>query len=770
MSARSAARRRLPAGAIVLDTAFLVVAMALAAASFWPVHRTSALVVAVAAALAAGGAVALLGAAFRWPAWAVGLATIVAYLLLGVPVAVPDQALGGVAPTVPGLTELVSAAALSWKELLTISLPVGSYQELLVPVFLLTLVLTVVALSVARRTRHGELAVLAPIALFLGGVLLGPDEESLPVPLALALLVPLLLFLLWRRQRRRTQALRLLNEQAGMRVEARADRRVAGARTAAGAAVILALAAGGAVAASAVVPVSAPRTVLRSAIEIPFDPQDYPSPLSGFRRFFSPEVAGSTLLTVSGLEKGERMRLATLDTYDGVVFTVGSAAVTSASGAFARVPSTIDQSGVDGRDASLEVTIAGYRGVWLPDAGLLRSVDFRGPGAAALRNAFYYNGASGTGAVLGGLSEGDEYVLDAVLPPEVDAQALDGLEPGSSPVPALAVVPGELDATIAEYTDASDSPGRRLAAAIAGLRHDGYVSHGGDGEPFSASGHSAARITDLLTARPMLGDAEQYATTAALMARRLGFPSRVVLGFVAPHGGTAVPLTGADVSAWIEVDTAESGWVPVDPNPEVRDIPERQPDQSTSVSRPQSVVQPPPDEELQQDEQVPPDVSEEAQQPQPPAWLAVVLTVLRVLGWLAVAGAILLAPFLAVLGAKWTRRRRRMRARDPLARIRGGWDEFADAALDAGVEVQPSSTRNELAIAVGGRKPLVLASVVDRAIFSPVDPAQLDADRVWAAVSDLRSDLGQGRTRWERLKALVSLRSLRRSSKRKDNG
>ena len=39
-----------------------------------------------------------------------------------------------------------------WKQLLTITLPVGSYQALLVPAFLLVLVTVVVGLSLALRS------------------------------------------------------------------------------------------------------------------------------------------------------------------------------------------------------------------------------------------------------------------------------------------------------------------------------------------------------------------------------------------------------------------------------------------------------------------------------------------------------------------------------------------------------------------------------------------------------------------------------------------
>ncbi|MDY7555683.1 transglutaminase domain-containing protein [Cryobacterium sp. 10C3] len=58
------------------------------------------------------------------------------------------------------------------------------------------------------------------------------------------------------------------------------------------------------------------------------------------------------------------------------------------------------------------------------------------------------------------------------------------------------------------------------------------MSHGiGEDEPVSRSGHGLDRISQLFTDEPMLGDAEQYAVAAALLARRLGFPARVVMGF-----------------------------------------------------------------------------------------------------------------------------------------------------------------------------------------------------------------------------------------------
>jgi len=754
--------RRLPGGRRrpLLDAGFFALAMAVASSSFWPIHASLSLVVAVGVALIAGMAVATVGALYRWPAWGVGLATVGVYLLLGVPVAVPGRAFLGVFPTVPGLAELVSAAALGWKELLTVSLPVGDYQSLLVPAFLLVLVGSVAGFSVLLRAPLGEFGILAPVVVYLAGIILGPDVAVLPLPGALGLFVVILVFLAWRRRWRRARALQALGGPPISRTDALHDRRRHALRTATGAAVILAVAVVGGVGASAALPATGSRDVLRTAVPAPFDPRAYPSPLSSFRRYFAPERVDRTMLTVSGAEAGDRLRIATLDTYDGVVYTVGSGSVTSASGTFTRLPAPIDRSDSTGRSVRLDVTVGAYRGVFVPDAGDLESLAFEGSDAPDRQDAFVFNATSGTAAVLPGLAEGDRYRLDAVVPGDVATDDLDDLEPGTAPVPDAAVVPDELSATLDTYASGLRTPGERLAAAIAGLQQNGYVSHGGEDEPFSRSGHSADRLSELLTAQPMLGDAEQYAVTAALMARELGFPARVVVGFVVPDdaSGTA-QLAGSDLSAWIEVDAAGRGWVAVDPNPEIRDIPESQPDDPTTVSRPQSVVPPPPDEQVEPDEVLPPDVAEEDQPPAPPVWLAVLLVVARVLGTVLLVLAILAAPFLTVIGAKWARRRRRRSAERPLERITGGWDEFADAALDYGVDAPATATRNELALAVGGRPPLVLASVVDRATFSPGEPEPVLADRVWMSVGDLREDLARGRTRWERLKALVSLRS-----------
>lgn len=741
---------------IVMNTLMLWLATAVAATALWPIYRTPQLIIMIGGVLLAGSAVAVLGAIFRWSAPLVALATVGVFLLVGVPLAVPGQAVLGVVPSADGLIALLAGVALGWKQLLTITLPVGDYEALLVPFFTLILVIAVVSLSTALRSRRGAMAVLGPILLFLVALLFGPAVNQWPAWQALGLLAVTLVWIALRRPRRDMGSLRV--------------------RSAVSAVVLVCLAGGVAVAAAAALPPVGEREVLRTGVVQPFDPRAYVSPLSGFRKYERSPAASEVLFRVRGLPDGARLRIATLDSYDGIVYAVGSDDSTAASGSFTRVPYEFDQTGTAGTSVSLAVTIAAYGGPWLPTVGQFERVAFSGTDAADLADTFYYNDATGTAAVVHELAPGDSYVLDAVVPRQPTADELVSLDPGAAIVPPVGLLPDEVSLTLDRYAAAGGTPGEQLAAALDGLRNEGYVSHGVADQTPSRSGHAADRITQLLTDRPMVGDAEQYAVTAALMARELGFPARVVFGFVPDGGSGAADSTGApsapdvpesgetaivggDVSAWIEVDTAQFGWVTLDPNPEVRAIPADQPQEPTSIARPQSIVPPVAVDPAPAVRQTSPETDRDDPAAENPL-LDLALAALRWTGIGIGAIAILLLPLLIVVAAKARRRRRRRTASTNLARISGGWREFEDSVVDHGYSLPRAATRSEIAAVVGGARSVVLAAVADRAVFAPADQSGVEADSVWRAVRALRVTLDLDATRWQRLKATISLRSL----------
>lgn len=104
----------------------------------------------------------------------------------------------------------------------------------------------------------------------------------------------------------------------------------------------------------------------------------------------------------------------------------------------------------------------------------------------------------------------------------------------------------------------------------------------------------------------MVGDSEQYASAMALMARSLGLPSRVVLGFLPKddegeisesrteeQGTTTITkFTGNDVTAWVEIKLDCYGWVAFYPTPKETKVPDET--QNLTPPNPQTLVRQPP--------------------------------------------------------------------------------------------------------------------------------------------------------------------------------
>lgn len=774
---------RTPAGAdrfvaTAVSVVLIIAMLAAAMIPWWPIYESPAFFIAAGAAILVGAAIAVVATRRNWPAWAVVVAVAAAYLLIGVPVAVPDKAVLGILPSPAGLVDLMAGAALSWKQLVTIAVPVGSYQALLVPPFLLGLVCATSAVIIALRTRYPAAAVLPPALLLVTGIALGVVHATFALEAGLSFFVATVVWLVRVGIAKRRAIIR------GRRVEGA----IADARRVFGASALIAVALVGATAASLTVPVPN-RDVIRADLQPPFEPRDHDSPLAGFRAAFQPAVENDKMLEVFGLPPGAGIRVAALDTYDGIVYSVGGSDGTALSGQFARVPYQLDQSGVQGGEREhIQVAVYDYDEVWVPGIGQLERIAFDRTRAGELTDTYFYNDVTGTGATQDGLEPGDLYAATSIVP--VEPGDLSELSPGLSVLPAAPDLPKALVGLLERWAPASGGQGERLAGVIEGFRK-GYVSHGLEGETFSRSGHSLDRLVQLATERPMLGDGEQYAVAAALMARSIGFPARVVVGYMkqpeapaadevstdvastdtlptnapAPDDASETPpgvtrFLSKDRQAWIEVQIEDGSWVAVDPNPVPGPVPEKLPDQPNIVSRPQSALPPPAARTPVDDYDADPDAGPDNGSDDGDDWLAAVLGMLEIAGFVVLGIALLISPFLAIIVAKLRRRRLRRLAPTSVERIEGGWQEFADVAADFGYPISPTATRAEQAATVGGLGPLVLASVVDRAVYAPGGPCDEDDRRVWDTVDELAQRFGETRSLRDRIRAAVSLSSL----------
>lgn len=750
-------------GRMWADIAVLLVLAALGVLGFEPSFGGYGFLIAGLGGLALGAATGILAAVFRLGAITTTLGAVVLYFLFGTALAVPTQALAVVLPTLQSLASIAVGTVFGWSDLVTLATPVGAPQYIaVVPYFaawfvaLLSTTLATRWLSARPRTawRFG-VALIAPVALYLAGVLLGTDE---PYQAGIRGVVFGLLALVWLGWRRRPEVV-AQGSTARLR-----NRKLAGTAVVAAGAVVLGTGAGFLLA-----PANDDRFVLREEIQPPFDPLDYPSPLSGFRHY-TKQVTDDVLFTVAGLQPGDRVRLATLDAFTGKLWNVTDpASDASGSGSFELVgrafpePTLITPVERDG----VTFTIGDYDDVWLPSVGYPTSLTFSAGDAAAKTDDLRYNPATGTAVLTSGVREGDVYTIDAEQQKTFTPGDLQDAQIAPVQLPTVDGSPDIVTVKAQEFAGTTTSPIAQLEAIRLALINNGYLSHGraSDTVP-SRAGHGADRITDLFERTQMVGDQEQYASAFALMARSLGYPARVVMGFAPDvvEGGAPVEVTGDDVTAWVEVAFTDVGWVSFDPTPDETDIPQDQ------VPKPQSEPQPqvrqPPRNENQDDTLLSPVELDSTKDDDSdagfvlPGWaIAVGLSVL-------IPAAIVFIPLL-VIGALKTRRARRRRGTGPgHDRVAGAWDELLDQYSELGYDVPAKLTRASIAERLDAQLPQAvglagLATATDEAVFSGRDIDDAQSEHAWtealAAVEVTRAAV----TRVRRILSRYRVRSAR---------
>jgi hypothetical protein len=804
---------RAPGVLLLWGILYLLADVALATASAWEIYRTPRLVVVAAVGAGIGIGAVLLVRALRWRAWAVPVLAAAGYLLLVVPVAIPS-ALTSPVEALRGVRDGVVGIVVGWKQLLTLGLPLGDYQAVLVPFFVLVVAGTAVAAHLISREGPGTAgAAGVVVALTAFGIVFGGSSTGaalalgdfrLPAPrevlLGVLLVLVSVLWLVGRARLRRAAALRSAQAQASSvrqgaeTLALRLRRQVAGVLL-----VVVALVAG-----LALAPLAqslAPRQALRDDVDPLLIVRQQPSPLAGYRSWFTDDGLEAELFAVSGATGIDRVRIATLDSYDGEEFRV-SAGGDGAGGdgvRYVRLPGGTAPAGPDVR-----ITIGeGYRGIWLPvPAGLGTAPDFSGGRVAALADGFYLDATSGSAidvAAAGdayGLLPGDAYVVAA------------GADEAPAGFPGEAGTEARISADdypqLADWVERQAVPrtGSGLAELVERLRARGYLSHSvtdGDGTaawiadletraPYaflsSRSGHSTARIESLFAdlneqqqragddADPdalvaAVGDDEQFAVAAALLARYLGFESRVVVGvrLATTEASPGVPVcaevcTGANVSAWVEVRSATGGWTALDATPQYEVSPititdgEKLPENPTVPDQVASDPLDPP--QAQRDDSDSPDDDVVTE----PGWWEALLPVLAVVGTVGLTLLLLLLPVLVLAVAKIVRRRSRRDAAIPEVSMVGAWTELVAGYVDLGFDVPERVSRTATARAVGRPRALALAAVVDRAVFAEHPPERSASTESWLLVDEERRELAAAVPWNRRLRAAIAPASL----------
>ncbi|HEY6790831.1 MAG TPA: transglutaminase-like domain-containing protein [Trebonia sp.] len=661
--------------------------------------------------------------------------------------------LSGAVPTPTVMHAILVASVAGWKELLTTAQPVGSTARLLVLPYLLGLASAMAGHALARRTRTVLLPAAPPAGVVALSILFGSGRASAAALQGAGFAAIALAWAAARQQRGASRLATVGRQRPWQRL---------GASVA-----VLAVAGGGALVLGPRLPgAGAHQRVVLQAVP-PFNIDEYPSPLAGFRDYTkeaSPSVGvyAKKLLSTSGFTPGTAVRIAAMDTYDDVVWGVANAQASRTTFAgFQRVGAVLPGSSDAGGTRSGTIIIdGGYQQPWLPDLAGTMAFGFTGTAGTAVQGQLRYNVATGTGVVPGGVPGGLTYSVTASQPGP-QAQDLPGATPSGAPDPDI-TIPAAVTAFASAHIGGASTPIGKVLALASYLRANGQYSDGGDGEAQVVGGHSAGRLTTFLGSQ-LVGDDEQYAAAMALLANAVGVPARVVLdGYTEPDGS----VYGRDVHADVELDLAQYGWVTLPyaafvgnkkPQPQPRQKPQPQP--AKAVPQPQQVNAPVTgnQESSANSRTIPP--RQKRSGFHIPAVVLMLLTDIGIpLGILAVIAG-------ALGGAKGLRRRRR-RSGQPAARVAGAWRELVDLGRDLGIAARPGLTRREQAAAyaadsrhrLGGAT--AVAAAADAAIFGPGDPEPAAAAHVWELVGLARRDAVANLPRWRRAWIAVSPASL----------
>jgi transglutaminase-like putative cysteine protease len=453
-------------------------------------------------------------------------------------------------------------------------------------------------------------------------------------------------------------------------------------------------------------------------------------------RLTQPDVP---VFSYASTDQVDRWRLVVLDYFNGAAWSTGNdfrrlgAELRPASSI--TVPTTVHSAQVwvpNGDDdqpwvpsQAVPVSITGAAPLIAPDSGMLLVPDPAGP---------------------------MEYRL-SWREPVVDADALAGaaLDPAAAAGDDLGTIPPDV-AELARTATGGMRPSFRTALLLERYLSQNYrVATGAD----LPTGSGWPQLRDFLVTTKR-GTSEQFAAAYVALAKIVGIPARLAVGYRAPTAAASGPFVvrNGDVLAWPEVAVAGVGWVPLDPNGDASGSAAGATGLAQVTAKARAGLSPQRD---LRDPPLPPSDADEADEGigiSVPVWPIA-------LGLLALIVSTVLAIPLLRAARTWYRKRR-----TGTQGVVAAWQEARDLLRAHGVPVTPGMTARDLAAAAAPvtKQPVVdglssLAHQMDVALWSGSDVDSGAAPQAWGAVAAIRRGL-TGRPPAIRVRALFDPRGL----------
>lgn len=446
------------------------------------------------------------------------------------------------------------------------------------------------------------------------------------------------------------------------------------------------------------------------------------------------------------------------------------------------VPGPVPAQGV--REETQRIALRSLGGDYLPAPLNPTSVRFIGIDPSSSLRA---NPESGDLRVDGGILGGLEYTVTSSAP-DVTYEDMDVAvvgDPGAVYLQAPELS-DPVRALLARWTDGAGSPFARLVAVQERLRRFTYRLPSAQ-QIYGGQQASTDLLTDFLVNK-RAGYCQQFATAFALLGRSLGYPTRVVVGFLPgkrARGNGTYRVRGTDAHSWPEVYFQGHGWIPFEPTPR-SDVPATPPDYTTPAGGStfggaaagggaaggaggaaaqtglrglgERVLPPESTAEASRTRRVRSGTSGDRQAAE---WRAAFLRLATLLG----AAVVLLLALVPALKL-WRSRRRYAVAADSRARTVAAWRDWEDDAGELFAPRAASESAHQYAqrlatsARLSAREALRLARLYEAAEYGPRAIGDESASEARSLATSLKAGVWRSSTWWKRGARLFSPRPL----------